>query len=379
MKVDLSRQEVTDVHCFSFSKTELTRAYLTRLFIAGGPTVMSVRTKSQAGDLDASIAFGRLVNELADLLGTPRRHHEVLVARGIAARRFDGYVERLFKDATIERVALDNGIEPVPFEEFRKYASAKTHRIFRIEPLIKRLLEDSKTFSELVGDFEEKITAAVRKEGFAGFKTVIAYRTGLDIGSPDEAHARASFRSGMKDKAWFGPRVKPLRDYLVHRTAEVASKTGVFLQIHTGLGDTDILADKCSPLLLQRFLKQQSVLETPVILIHGGFPYTREAAWLCSMLPNLYFELSSPFPPTFLPALSKSRFEEVLEIVPATRILYGSDAIETPEFHWLSAKLAKKALAASLEGLVDQHLLSEDDAYKTADMVLNRNALRFLG
>ncbi len=340
---------------------------------------MSVRTKSQAGDLSASIAFRRLMNELADLLGTPRRYHEVLVARRRAARRFDGYVQLLFRDAKVERVALDNGIEPVSFEKFRKYASAKTHRIFRIEPLIRRLLEDSKNFSELVGDFEEEITAAVRKRGFAGFKTVIAYRTGLDITSPDEAQARASFRSGRKDKAWFGPRVKPLRDYLVHRTAEIASKAGVFLQIHTGLGDTDILADRCNPLLLQGFLKQKSVLETPIILIHGGFPYTREAAWLCSMFPNLYFELSSPFPPTFLPALSKSRLEEVLEIVPTTRVVYGSDAVETPEFHWFSAKLAKGALAASLEDLVDQHVLGEDDAYKTADMVLNRNAQRLLG
>ncbi len=379
MKIDLGSQAITDIHCFSFSRTELTAAYLTRLFIAGGPTVMSVRTKSHLGDLGASIAFRRVMNELADLLGTPRRNHEVLVARGKAARNFEGYVQRLFGDAVIGRVAIDNGIEPVPFEEFRKYAIVKTHRIFRIEPLIGRLLEDSKDFSELVGDFEEEITAAARKHGFAGFKTVIAYRTGLDISSPDEAQARSSFRSGRKDEVWFGPRVKPLRDYLVHRTAEIAWKTGVFLQIHTGLGDTDILANKCNPLLLQEFLKHGNVLKTPVILIHGGFPYTREAAWLCSMFPNLYFELSSPFPPTFLPALSKSRFEEVLEIVPTTRIVYGSDAIETPEFHWISAKLAKRALSASLQDLVDQHVLSDDDAYKMADMVMNRNALRLLG
>jgi predicted TIM-barrel fold metal-dependent hydrolase len=261
---------------------------------------------------------------------------------------------------------------------FEKYAPAKTRRIFRIEPLIKRLLEDSKNYNELVNEFESEAKSAVRKRGFSGFKTVIAYRTGLDISPSDEARARASFRDGMKDRAWFGPKVKPLRDYLVNVTAEIASKSGAFLQIHTGLGDTDILGDRCNPLLLQGFLKQERVLKTPIVLIHGGFPYTKEAAWLCSMFPNLYFELSSPFPPTFLPVLSKARFADVLEIVPTNRIVYGSDAIETPEFHWFSAKLTKQALADALGDLVTEHVMSEDEAYTTADKILDANSRRLL-
>ena len=339
---------------------------------------MSVHAKTQGRDLGSSFAFRRLMSALAQLLGVPRRDHDVLIARSKAARDFNSYAKRLFNDAKIRMLAIDNGIEPLAYQEFEKYVPVKTRRIFRIEPLIKRLLESSKSYAELVNEFESETKSAVRKRGFSGFKTVIAYRTGLDISLSDEARARSSFSEGMKDSAWFGPKVKPLRDYLVNITAEIASKAGAFLQIHTGLGDTDILGDRCNPLLLQGFLKQDHILKTPIVLIHGGFPYTKEAAWLCSMFPNLYFELSSSFPPTFLPALSKARFDDALEIVPTNRIVYGSDAIETPEFHWFSAKLAKQALAYALGDLVTEHLMSEDEAYRTADKILDANSRRLL-
>ena len=378
MRIDLRDQGVTDVHCFSFGRTRFTKPYLSRLFMAGGPTVMSVRARSGGRDLESSIPYRRFMLDLGRLLKVQGKEGSVLPARGKAARSFGEYCKMLFRDVRIRGMALDNGLEHVSFEEFLGYAPAKTFRIFRIEPLIKRLLEDSTDFSDLEERFTGEISDAVRKKGFCGFKSVIAYRTGLDIGPPSLEEARRSFKEKRREVAWFGPRVKPVRDYLLYRTAELASKRGLFLQIHAGLGDTDILADRCNPLLLQGFLRQDSVLKTPIVLIHGGYPYTAEAAWLCSMFPNLYFELSTPFPPTFLPALSKSRFDEVLEVVPGARVVYGSDAIETPELHWYSAKLAKEALAASLQGLVEKEVVSEDEAYRLAAMVLDGNARRLL-
>ncbi|MDE1852446.1 MAG: amidohydrolase family protein [Thaumarchaeota archaeon] len=377
--MNLSDQPVTDIHCFAFGRTEFNRGSLAKLFMAGGPTVKSVRAETRAGDLGASVGFRRFIKELAGVLEVPGTEHEALAAREERAGKFEEYTELLFRDAKIERIAVDNGLEPVPFEEFAKAVPAKASRIFRVESLVKRLLDNAETFPRLLEMFTEEIEHSVSNGGYVGFKTVIAYRTGLDIGPPDERAARESFDSGREDRAWFGPKVKAVRDYLIHRTAEVASKRGAFLEIHTGLGDTDIVADRCNPLLLQRFLKDETVMKTPIVLIHGGFPYTKEAAWLCSMFPNLYFELSSPFPPTFLPAVSKARFGEILEVVPTTRIVYGSDAIETPEFHWYSAKLAKRALAASLGELVGEGIMTEEDAYEAADMVMNRNASGLLG
>lgn len=343
---------------------------------------MSFRPELHLEDLTASVAYRRMIHELSLLLGVRDRDLDVLRERNERARDFARYVGMLFGDARIEQAVLDNGLEPVQFKEFRKYVPARLYRVFRIEPLLKRLLEGSKTFAGLLNSFDETIQSAVRKEGFVGFKSVVAYRTGLDLDTPSEADALRSFRlyrKGKEQTEWFGPKVKPLRDFLLCHVAERSKRLGAFLQIHTGIGDTDIIADKCNPLLLKNFLKLESVSRIPVILIHGGFPYTAEAAWLANVFPNVYFELSTPTPPIFLPALSKARFREVVEIVPTTRILYGSDAIEIPEDHWMSARLAKRALGGVLGDLVEEGIMDEDQAMRDGEMILNSNARALLG
>lgn len=381
LDVDLAAQPVTDIHCFSFAPSPThTRESLTKLFMAGGPTVKSFRAEVRKSDLDYSVAYKRMISGLSSFLDVKGTDLEVLRERNRRAKDFKGYARALFEDASIKRIAVDNGLEPVDFEEFRNYAPAKADRIFRVEPLLRRLLESSKTFEELLEAFDDSTSSAIRKGGFAGFKSVIAYRTGLDIGVVDQAAARRSFRqrSRSEEREWFGPKVKPLRDFLLLRLAGKSKGLGAFLEIHTGVGDTDVIADKCNPLLLRSFLKTAEVSSIPVVLIHGGFPYTMEAAWLASVFPNVYFELSTPFPPTFFPALSATRYKEVLEVVPSTRIVYGSDAIETPENHWMSAKLAKRALGSALGELVAQHVVGDGEARRIADLVMNRNAQNLL-
>jgi predicted TIM-barrel fold metal-dependent hydrolase len=382
MGPEISELPVTDIHCFSFAPSKRhTMSSLSKLFMAGGPTVMSVSRRVEENGLQETIAYRRMIHWLAGMLGTKDDDLSVLSKRNSKARDFPGYLRQLFDDARIEGMALDNGLEPISFGEFRKYAPGRLYRVYRIEPLLKRLLESTRTFEALFGSFDEAIRSAVKKEGFAGFKTVIAYRTGLDISAPDEDEARRSFRAyrrGDERMEWFGPRVKPVRDFLLSHVAERARGLGSFLQIHTGLGDTDIVPEKCDPLLLKRFLSQDRVSKVAVVLIHGGFPYTAGAAWLANVFPNVYFELSSPLPPYFLPALSKSRFMEVLEMVPTTRIVYGSDGHDFPEMHWLSAKLAKQALTEAMKQLIEERTLDEHEASRASRRILGENARRLL-
>jgi hypothetical protein len=323
-----------------------------------------------------------MIKELSVLLRTNSTDSEVLRKRSERARDFAGYVRTLFGEARIEGAVLDNGIEPIGFEAFRKYAPARLYRVFRLEPLLKKLLDTEKTFGTLCESFDDTLRGTVRNQGYVGFKSVTGYRTGLDVGNPSESEARKAFselRKGVYEREWFGPRIKPVRDFLLCRAADLSYKLGAFLQIHTGVGDTDVVAAKCDPLLLKDFLKLESVSKIPVVMIHGGFPYTSQAAWLANVFPNVHFELSTPLPPYFLPALSKERFRDVLELVPATRIVYGSDAIEIPEIHWMSAKMAKRALGGALGGLVKEEVLDLDEAYRIGELILNTNATKLLG
>ena len=342
---------------------------------------MGVARQVREADLATTVAYRRMIHELSSLLGSKDDDVSLLARRNEKAEDFREYVKLLFDDAKIEHLFLDSGLEPVSFETFRVYASGHLHRVLRIEPVLKRLLESSKTFIELFDSFDDEISSAVGRRGFVGFKSLIAYRTGLDVAASSETDARRSFRSFKEREEpveWFGPRVKPLRDFLLCHVAERTQKLGVFLQIHTGIGDTDIITERCNPLLLKNFLKSESVSRIPVILIHGGYPYTLEAGWLANVFPNVFFELSTPLPPYFLPALSKVRFSEALEMVPMTRLIYGSDAHDTPEMHWLSARLAKRALAEAMGGLVAARLLDEDDAIQASRCILGKNALGLL-
>ena len=382
MKLDISDLPIADFHCFSFPAVrKLTRGAFAKIFTSGGPTVMGVARRVQEADLSTTVAYRRMIHELSSLLGSKDEDVSLLASRNEKAENFQEYVRVLFDDAKIEHLFLDSGLEPVGFETFRGYASGHMHRVLRIEPVLKRLLESSKTFSELFDSFDDEISSAVRRNGFVGFKSVIAYRTGLDVAASSETEAKRSFRSFKEREEpveWFGPRVKPLRDFLLCHVAERTQELGVFLQIHTGIGDTDVIAERCNPLLLKNFLKSEGVSRIPVILIHGGYPYTLEAAWLANVFPNVSFELSTPLPPYFLPALSKGRFSEALEMVPTTRLIYGSDAHGTPEMHWLSARLAKRALGEAMGDLVSARLIDEDEAIRASRGILSKNALGLL-
>src|SRR5437870_996753 len=281
LDLDLEAQPVTDMHCFSFAPNpKLTRRSLSKLFLSGGPTVMGSKSEVRQEDLLSSVAYRRMVRELSLLLQAPDSDLDVLRKRNERARDFAGYVKALCEDAKIERAVLDNGIEPVGFEEFRRYTPARLYRVFRIEPILKRLLDTSESFSALFDSFDEVIGTAVRKRGFVGFKSIVAYRTGLDVGEPDEGEARRSFeayRKGEEQREWFGPRVKPLRDLFLCHVAERSKKLGSFL-----------------------------------------------------------------------------------------------------ENHWMSAKLAKRALGGSLGDLVAEGVLDLDEAHQTGDLILNSNATKLL-
>ena len=114
------------------------------------------------------------------------------------------------------------------------------------------------------------------------FKSIVAYRTGLDVGNPSEADAREAF-GRWKDDHWRESRedAKPVRDFLIHRTLEVAKQHGRAFHFHCGGGDPDIDLAHASPKGLFPLLVD--VQHQPVVLVHSGFPWIEEGAFIaCS-------------------------------------------------------------------------------------------------
>ena len=101
------------------------------------------------------------------------------------------------------------------------------------------------------------------------------------------------------------------------------------------------------------------------MLLHC-YPFVREAGWLAHVYGNVYFDLSLTIPHVARPA---EMVREALELAPASKLLYASDAARTPELYYLAATWWRAALADVLPELYG------DDAEWAARRILRENAL----
>ena len=94
----------------------------------------------------------------------------------------------------------------------------------------------------------------------------------------------------------------------------------------------------------------------------------RESAYIASVLPNVYLELSELIPWGW--GQVEWALEMLVGTVPAAKLLFGSDEAGEPEMFWVSALLAKRALERVLAGFVDRDYLSTADAERLGRLVL---------
>src|SRR6478752_4414121 len=252
-----------------------------------------------------------------------------------------GYLDGLWKDCGLVGLVCDEGYPqpPVDFARFRQEARVPVHRVFRIEPAITRLRESAASYDEL----EDALAAACEEAAAAdavAFKTVLAYRTGLDVRETSAADARAAFLR-WRDAGWPESRddAKPVRDRLLERVM-VAKAAGRPLHVHCGGGDPDVVLEHCSAGDLFDFLHRH--MDHPVVLIHSSQPWLAEGAYVAQILPRVYLETSITMPWSSL-ALD-NLLELLLGVAPTNKVLYGSDESTDPEVAWLSALVGREAL-----------------------------------
>jgi predicted TIM-barrel fold metal-dependent hydrolase len=249
--------------------------------------------------------------------------------------------------------------------------------IYRIEPLIVELLKEDIGWSEFRQRYDDAIAHAIEHEGYRGLKSIIAYRTGLDISplsrTPDQGlQALDAIQRGIGGQA-----TKKLRDYLFCRTLELCMEYDVPMQVHTGMGDFEVNLVLCRPSLLMDLLRFPTFRGCRVLLVHGGYPYHAEAGYMANVLPRVYCDVSQGIP--FAANAAHRIFAEMLEMAPLSKVVYGSDGFNLPEINYIGAKLGKTALAQALEDLVNGDMLSQGEAEEAAGLILAGNARRLYG
>jgi predicted TIM-barrel fold metal-dependent hydrolase len=270
-------------------------------------------------------------------------------------------------------ILMDDGLNAAEkvhrFDWHDKFTTAPTKRLVRIETVAERLIEDilkkateadleaedylAETWIIFTDRFEAQLLDAIRDPDVAGFKTVVCYRTGLNlepdyneallkVGQPFEHFVERAIR-----KRRFRIARKPINDYLVLKTLELLTEQternemSKPLQFHTGLGDADINLLRSNPAYLQPIVEQYP--NVPIVLLHSSYPYTREAGYLATVYNNVFLDVGEIFP-----MLSRdgqlSVIRQSLELTPGGKLLYSTDGHWFPETYWLANKQFREAL-----------------------------------
>jgi predicted TIM-barrel fold metal-dependent hydrolase len=394
--IDLSEMEVVDNHIHGFRIEDLLSHdpddFETRLSLLG-TLVSDATVTTEAVRADPTLwQQARLLTDgnvfslgarkmLAERLGCEATAEALAAARDKALRDDPvAYIRAMLEDARVAGLLVDDGfpLPRVPSSEFRQTVGGATpvHRVARIETMIVDIREEAADLAALEERFDAELDAAAADASTVAFKSIIAYRTGLDVGPADRGAAAAAYGRWRSD-GWKESRehAKPVRDYLLHRAAEAARRHDRVLHVHTGDGDPDIVLSRARPHDLFPFLKEH--LAQPVVLIHTGFPWVEVAAYIASSLPHVYLDLSVMIPWASLGI--EQMLTALLGIAPSGKLLYSSDEASEPEVIWIAARMGRRALERVLEDAVDRDYVSVPEAERLGRGILADNCLRLHG
>ena len=139
---------------------------------------------------------------------------------------------------------------------------------------------------------------------------------------------------------------KVFLEYLLTLALEEYLERDMPMQFHAGDGEApSVILRNQQPYYLEEFVRfdRDGLIRMPKIIpIHAGYPLVGETAWLSHLCANCYFELSLMTP--FIHQALTRRCLEIMEAVPLSKILFGSDAYDLPELYWLAARWGKRFL-----------------------------------
>jgi hypothetical protein len=371
--LDLTGIAVVDNHCHPVLREQQMetlryRAYFTE---ASDPAFAEEHVAN-------SVYYLWMLRQLALLFGCQGKgsEEEVLAAR--SKLDADSLLERFYRAAAIDTLILDVA-HPSPAicyspERMGELGHCRTARMLRLETLMQDLIVEVNDFDELVARYSAALTN-LRARGYVALKSIVAYRTGLNVVRWSKDQAVSAFhnaRAAIRDNTL---RIvhKPLIDYLLHIAFGHAAEQGLPVQFHTGYGDSDTDMRLGNPLHLRDVLEEEAYRKMPVVLLHESYPYTQLGAYLAAVYPQVYFDLSYTIP--FMDRLEMLNFtRQALGIAPASKLMYSSDGIFLPEMHWAAAIRGRSVLGQVLDEMIENDEIDEEQGYLLARQVLHDTA-----
>ncbi len=217
-----------------------------------------------------------------------------------------------------------------------------------------------------------------RAGGAIAEKFEIAYLRSFDFSDPTEQDAELVYAKWVGKRTPDSAEYKTLQDFLFRYIAAECGRLGMAVHLHTLSGGGGYFGVAgANPLLLEPLFNDSRLRHTNFVLLHGGWPFVREAGALLQK-PNVYLDLSQQslmFPPRTL----ATWLREWLETYPE-KVLFGtdgyalSDSAGWEETMWIGNRNGREALALALTGMVRDGEISRARANAIADEVMRGTA-----
>jgi hypothetical protein len=222
-----------------------------------------------------------------------------------------------------------------------------------------------------------------QKHGGVAIKFEAAYFRTLHFTDPPREHAEAIYNKYRAGGVPTPGEYREFQDYIFRVMVDQAGKLHLPMHFHScvGIGDYFSLHNG-NVLNLENVVRDQRYKNVTFVLIHGGWPYEREAA-LMTAVKNVYLDTSFQSEMLY-PSQFKDVLKQLLTLYP-DKMMYGSDAfpfndaLGSEESFWLAARTTRTGLAAALAELVDEGAITESKAMELARNYLHDNAARLYG
>jgi uncharacterized protein len=217
-----------------------------------------------------------------------------------------------------------------------------------------------------------------QRRGGVAVKFEAAYFRSLFFDDPPRARAQSIYDKYRAGGVPSTQEYTDFQDFVFRHIVAEAGRLHLPVHIHTNAGGGDYFnLRNVNVLNLENVVRDPRYQTTTFVLIHGGYPFDRQAIFLASM-KNVYLDSSG----TEL-ILYPDEFKNVLRVWLETfpeKVTFGTDAfpynetLGVEEVYWIGVHTSRTALAAALAEMIAAHEISESRALEIARGYLHDNA-----
>lgn len=285
--------------------------------------------------------------------------------------------QRLMAAARTSTLLIDTGFvgsRLLSPEGMHDAFGVETHTIVRLESVAEAVAPTS-TSATFIADLREALATAAATA--VGFKSIIAYRFGLDLEdtAPSPARVETAVAAWIETASETGNWRVSDPAILQHLLWEAVTFQ-LPIQIHVGYGDADLELFRSDPTRATRFFRATQNSGAKFTLLHC-YPYERESAVLSQIFPHVYCDVGSVS--HFMGPSAFTTIRHVMEIAPFNKILYSSDAHALAEQYVISAGSWRDGMQRLMDEWIESDWLRAYDAARFVEMIANGNAARIYG